>query len=168
MKNTFLFLKVISKLFLITYFFIFSNLALSQEPQSPTPSFAEKMERAKQIVDSANAKQDEAIADVSEPDLTGAGVKLIQNLGILIGILLIGTWAAKKWLIKELPESVRNLKIIDRITIDPRNRLTLVEVSGKQVLVGHGNGNIALLEIGSNEIKNPKSFDVSLVEAIKE
>ena len=156
-------------LILIVLLFV-SAFASAQTEDNASDLAQSKLDKARQIVDSGAANVEmKPAGSVATQDmsLAASATKMMQQLGILIGVLLIGVWALKKWVIKEQPLINRQIKIIDRIAIDQRTRLTLVEVAGENVLVGHSSSDVSMISVGSTK-KEGKDFDISLSEAIKE
>ncbi len=166
---------------LILFILLFACSIASAQPEDNAANVAQnnqaqnnlaqsKLDKARQIVDSGAANVDmKPAADIAKQDmsLASSATKMMQQLGLLIGVLLIGVWALKKWVIKETPLINRQIKIIDRIAIDQRTRLTLVEVSGEKILVGHSSSDVSMISVGTIK-KEGKDFDISLSEAIKE
>lgn len=83
----------------------------------------------------------------------GYGWMLLESLLVLVGVCLLA-WVLLKWLSGlGVGVSGKHVRVLERTPIDPRRALVLVEVGGRTLLLGTGDGAapslIAELEPGS-------------------
>ena len=100
---------------------------------------------------------------LAEQDLTTTGLKMFQGLGLVVGLLLIGAWGYKKYVLKDLPLSSRRIRVLERLMIAPRASLMLVEVENKKILVGTTGQNLSLLDVTNDR----QDFVHTLTEELK-
>ncbi len=92
----------------------------------------------------------------------GYGVLILQTFAVLV---LIGAmaWAFVRFVAPRMGMSTKRsrMKILERLPLEPRRSLYLVEVDGKSILVGVSEGSIRLL-------KEVEAVDVGAVEGGEE
>lgn len=89
-----------------------------------------------------------------KPYSTGTAViRMIQGLGIVAGIFLIGAHYYKKYTLKNAPQFSRKIKILERSSLGGKNGLVLAEVDGQRVLVGMGGDSLSLIKLDSPTVK---------------
>lgn len=94
-------------------------------------------ERAKNAASKAQAGA--AWKAEEQPSLGGAGFKMIQALGLCVGILLIGLHFFKKYNARSMNAGGgRRMRVIERMSIGPKTALVLVELEGKRLLLSVG------------------------------
>lgn len=79
----------------------------------------------------------------AEPSLAGSAAQMVLGLAVVIGLLL-----ASLWLIKRLSAprgAAAGLKVLGAAPVGPRERVVLVEVAGKVLVLGVTSGNISPL-----------------------
>ena len=72
----------------------------------------------------------------------GYGVALLQTL-LSLGAVCLLAWVALRWASKRgfgFGARGQRVKVLERVTLDPRRSLYLVEVAGKVLLLGAGDG----------------------------
>jgi flagellar protein FliO/FliZ len=87
-----------------------------------------------------------AFAAESAGSAVGSVVQMIIGLVIVLGILLGGAWLLRRFV--SLPVTTNSpLKIVTGLSLSPRDRLVVVQVGEKQVLLGLSPGRIATLHV---------------------
>ncbi len=77
--------------------------------------------------------------------MTAAGLRMFWGLLLVLGILLLIYGFAKKRLSPIYTNEKSKIKVLEIRHLMPKKSLCLVEVSGKEYLLGLGNDNITLL-----------------------
>lgn len=89
-----------------------------------------------------------------KPYTTGAAVlRMIQGLGIVAGMFLIGAHYYKKYTFKNAPQFSKKIKILERSSLGGKNGLVLAEVDGQRILVGMGGDSLSLIKLDSPTLK---------------
>ncbi len=87
-----------------------------------------------------------------QTDTLSLGVVILQTFAVLV---LIGAmaWAFVRFVAPRMGMRARSsrMKILERLPLEPRRSLYLVEVDGKSILVGVSEGSIRLLK----EVQSP-------------
>jgi flagellar biosynthetic protein FliO len=76
-----------------------------------------------------------------------AGLQLLKALAILIAVLA-AAFAFRRFVAPRLhlgPRPGRRMRIVERLPLEPRRSLYLVEVDGVPYLIGAGEGSVRLL-----------------------
>lgn len=97
-----------------------------------TPS---KMERTRALV---NEAQVPATKEPSTGDLSSTAWKMLQGLGITLGILCVGLGVAKKFGVAPPAPAKKRIKLLDRVAVSRKSSIILAEVDGRQVLLAVG------------------------------
>lgn len=127
----------------------------------PVPStMEEKMQRTRELVEQGSHPTNQEKIDSF--DAKSSAISVLQSLVLLVGIVFVGAWGYKKYVLKDKVVTNRTLKITERIPIAPKANLLLAEIDGRKVLVGLTSDSIALLELG----KAAKDFAVELEKEI--
>ena len=77
------------------------------------------------------------------PSVAGSAVQMVLGLAVVIGLLL-----ASLWLIKRLSAprgAAAGLKVLGAAPVGPRERVVLVEIAGKVLVLGVTSGNVSAL-----------------------
>lgn len=118
--------------------------------------------RAKAIADimNKNRKEKSATVEVSKPENnTGSmALRMIQGLGIVVGLFIIGAHYYKKYVIKSEPKQTRSIKIVERTPLGSKNALILAEIEGQRVLVGLSAESISLIKLEAPVVKLEESI----------
>jgi|GEM_PF-1419837 len=89
-----------------------------------------------------------------EPYSTGTAVlRMIQGLGIVAGMFLIGAHYYKKFALKNAPQFSRKIKILERSSLGGKRGLVLAEVDGQRILVGMGGNSLSLIKLDAPTVK---------------
>lgn len=86
----------------------------------------------------------EAPAVAIEPEATG--LKVIQALGLCIGVLLIGAWFFRRFWGSGVQYAGRRLKIREKLSVSPRTSLVLVEMDGRPLVLALGSEKVTFCE----------------------
>lgn len=94
-----------------------------------------------------------ALAVSSEiPDTTGALVQTILGLGLIIGILVLGLYLLRRAGLAR-PQAGRLLQVRGSVAVGPRERVVLVEVGERVLVLGVAPGRVnALDSLDVNEL----------------
>lgn len=153
--------KILIVLFLVQIFCAVSS------GQEPLPSAQDKLDKAKAILlqkDQPNAGVPTPSANIAyDESLSASGIKVFENLFALLGIVLIGAWVYKKYILKEHITASKRIRIIEHIPLLTRANLTLVEVGGEKILVAQQQGAISMISLGKKE-----AFDLTLSEELSD
>ncbi len=132
-----------------------------------------KLENIKLMQDKIGAEQVDPSAS-NETDISTNGesnvslVRLFQGMGICIAVFLIGVHIYKKYILKTPLNYERSLKIVERLALNGKSQLCLVEVMNKKILVAVGPDKVSFFQ--ENEVLN--SFgnytDLSMLQGEKE
>jgi flagellar biogenesis protein FliO len=137
----------------LTFFLTVSTLSFAQdEPSIPDAKrVASKLERANELRESQLGKVGMAEGmPRPDEDLGSAAMRMVQSLGVILGLFLIGAWAYKKYILKDtttLPTA--RLRVIERLAVSPRGSIMLSEVEGRRVLVGVTPQAISFLDLST-------------------
>lgn len=101
----------------------------------------------------------------SDPSLLSASLRMIWGLLIVSGILLVIYGLMKKRLSFVQKHSKSRIKIKETCHIMPKKSLCLIEIDGKEFLLGLGTENVSL--ITALDDRNQKSFQDNLSIAEK-
>jgi flagellar biogenesis protein FliO len=80
-------------------------------------------------------------------------LKMIQGLGLVSGLFLIGAHFYKKYTLKDAPQVTKKIKIIERTPLGGKGALILAEVDGQKVLVGMGSDSLSLMKLEAPTVK---------------
>ena len=137
-----------------------------QAAQEDVSSMASKLERTRAIIAQAHtdggtvaSSTSSAPASVDEgPSL----MKLFQAMGLIIALLLVGVWATKKYIIKEIPQSQRTIRILEKVALSQKASLFVAEVGNTKILVGTSGESVSLMRLDDAL----KSQPIRLTEAV--
>lgn len=91
----------------------------------------------------------------------GEILRVLMGLGIVLGLLFAGLWLFKRGTGGSFRLSQHKMRIISSLPLSGRARLLLVEISGKQLLIGVNPHRIALISEfeanGAPEATSPRS-----------
>lgn len=88
---------------------------------------------------------DHALAAATEPSLGSAGLRMLWGLLVVLGLLLVIYGLARKKLSLVHSSKYSKIKIIEMRPLMAKKSLCLVEVAGRQYLLGLGSETITLL-----------------------
>ena len=95
------------------------------------------------------------------PNLVLTSLKSLGVLLLVLALIILAAWAAKKYL-RFLPQGgVRSesIKILAVRALGPKRSVHLIEVEGKKVLLGSSEGGVTLLkelpDMDSEKLENP-------------
>lgn len=95
-------------------------------------------------------------------ELLGPIFKTMLMLAIVLGIAYLTLHKGLGKLIAR-QNLGRRIKVVERVALDPRRALFLVELDGKQLLLGAGEGGVVLIkEMGTGAADKPASFAEAL------
>ncbi len=164
-------MKIVVVLLMLLGFCCVSNITVAEE------QIASKQETTTQ---SSGAMRAQAIADLMgknrleknqgtevkapETDTGSMALKMIQGLGIVAGMFLIGAHFYKKYVIKNVSKPARSIKILERASLGGKSALILAEIEGQRVLVGMGADTVSLMKVESQVVK----LEETIVEGSEE
>ncbi len=94
---------------------------------------------------------EQVCAATAEATFTSAGLRMFWGLLVVLGVLLIIYGFVKKRLSPVYTNTKSKIKILEIRHLMPKKSLCLVEVSGKEYLIGLGNDTITLLSSSAGE-----------------
>jgi flagellar protein FliO/FliZ len=100
-------------------------------------------------------------ADAGLPDFIWAFVKSMLMLGVVLALIYLLLHKGLGRLVART-QSGRRMKMVERITLDPRRALYLVEVDGKDVLFAGSEGGVVPVHVGGEREAPPTSFKTEL------
>lgn len=131
-----------------------SQLLAQSAELIPTPALSSgKMERTREILNNDAQGKIEDLEHKKSP-LPGEGgyvFKMVQALGLCIGVLLVGAFVIRKINPQLVKSASRKIKIIERTAVSPRTALVLAELDGKSILFSVGSERVSLLIDNSNK-----------------
>jgi flagellar biogenesis protein FliO len=80
-------------------------------------------------------------------------LRMIQGLGLVSGLFLIGAHFYKKYTLKDAPQITKKIKILERTPLGGKGALILAEVDGQKVLVGMGSDSLSLMKLEVSTVK---------------
>jgi flagellar protein FliO/FliZ len=87
-----------------------------------------------------------AAETVTTATSAGGVVQMIVGLVIVLGILLGGAWLLRRFV--SLPATANSpLKIVTGLSLSPRDRLVVIQVGERQLLLGLSPGRISTLHV---------------------
>ncbi len=152
---------------IIISLFLFSAASAFADDRSmsDTKRISEKLERTRQLREETPVPTEASSAAkaVQDSEITSSGMRMVQSLGLLVAMVLIGAWAYRKFVLKETVQVSRKIKLIEKIPLSPRASLMLAEIDGTTVLVGLAADAITLMKLD----KPHAPFAVTLEEEYK-
>jgi len=92
------------------------------------------------------ARAQEAAPPLAEADLTGAIVKMLAALALVLAVLVGLYWLLRRFLPGQAPgASGGAMRLIGRLPLGPKKGVALVEVAGRVLVLGLGEQNVTLL-----------------------
>ena len=111
---------------------------------------AQKMEKVQSLLegrgDAARSTPADAWRAQPEAELTGAGWHALKGLGLCLGVFLIGVYFYKRLGLKAAAGGRRRLRIVERMPLQGRVSLLLVELDGEETLLAVGSDHAALIK----------------------
>ncbi|KIX13516.1 flagellar biosynthetic protein FliO [Dethiosulfatarculus sandiegensis] len=93
----------------------------------------------------ALAGQEDAANDLAQGDFSLALLNMVAGLALVLGIMLLLFWAAKRFLPSGFTGGAAGMRIISRLPLGPRKFLALVKVGDKVLVLGVSPDRINLL-----------------------
>ncbi len=112
-----------------------------------------------------------AATKIALPDLTGETVHMLWVLG-----LVLGTIYALSWLLKRTQgrgrSGLRALRSVEALSVGARERVVLIQVGERQMIIGVAPGNVRLLSVLDDPIaapmaKTPPAFSETLQRILR-
>ncbi len=84
----------------------------------------------------------------STPSLLISSLRSFGSLLLIIALIILAAWAAKKYLpyLKQQQGKEEGIKIVAMRALGPKRTVHLIEVEGKKVLIGSTDSGITLLK----------------------
>jgi flagellar biogenesis protein FliO len=148
------------------------SLAQDAPPASDAKHELSKLERANVLREIQLGKG--ALAEPlpsPDQDLTSTALRMFQSLGIILGCFLIGAWAYKKYILKEVGGvSASRIKVLERMSVSTRGTVILSEIDGKKILIGITPQSINFLDLtsGSSQQSTFNSSSPSFIQTLTE
>jgi len=89
-------------------------------------------------------------------------VRLFQGLAFCLGVFFIGIHIYRKYILKSAPVSQRSMRLIERLSLNGKSSLYLVEVEKKKILVAVGAEKLSMIESDQFSDLNNASFAFEL------
>ncbi|MBN8548941.1 MAG: FliO/MopB family protein [Deltaproteobacteria bacterium] len=147
---------------------VFGGAQPTEETSSDTQSAESKLERTRQLFANKEHSADgskpstPAWKTESEGSLVGTGFKMLQGLGICVGLLFVGVHFFKKYNPQNNPRAAgRSMRVLERMPIAPKTSLVLAVVEGRKILMAVGSDRVSFYSQHSQD-ENAASFDNSL------
>jgi len=104
-----------------------------------------------------------APTEVVAPQAIGVGSSFLQIFGsllfVIVTIVVVG-WVASK--LRSLPRrSSAVFRVIDEVALGNKERVVLLEVDGARLVIGVGEGRVALLHRSERSVDHPLPNDVA-------
>jgi flagellar protein FliO/FliZ len=84
-------------------------------------------------------------AESAAPDMGGSVFRLLTGFALVIGLLLATLWLLKKISVPR-GGSGNLVRVVSAAAVGPRERVVLVDVGGKRLVLGVAPGSVALLD----------------------
>jgi flagellar biogenesis protein FliO len=127
---------------------------IAEDAEAGVQSPNNRMANIASIVKDGRSAQGQGNKKRVEPQSTGSiALRMIQGLGLVAGLFLIGAHCYKKYALKDAPQTTRKIKIIERSSMGGKQALVLAEVEGQKVLIGLGGDSLSLIKLDTPEIK---------------
>jgi flagellar protein FliO/FliZ len=83
--------------------------------------------------------------DTAAPDLGGSLLQLVLGFGVILALLFATLWLLKK---VSLPRGASSnmVHVVSAAAVGPRERVVLVDVGGKRLVLGVAPGQVSLLD----------------------
>lgn len=114
-------------------------------------------------------------ADAAAPDVAGSIGQMVFGLAVVIGLLLASLWFIKR--LSATRGALAGLKVLGAVPVGPRERVVLVEIAGKVLVLGVTPSNVCTLHtfaaeelvglIGPGESGRPGDFSGWLKRAME-
>lgn len=93
------------------------------------------------------------------PTASGSFVKMVSSLSIVLGIMLVLAWLARRYILGQTGKSTHDSKLIQVISnqaVGPKQSVSLVKVTDRYMLLGIAEGNVSLIADYGKDLKLPK------------
>jgi flagellar protein FliO/FliZ len=89
-----------------------------------------------------------AVASAREPLTTGGGaLQVLLSLALVLGAILLLGWVARR--LRVLPRGRSGaMRVVDEVALGAKERAVILEVDGARLVLGVGEGRVALLHRG--------------------
>ncbi|HEN46974.1 MAG TPA: flagellar biosynthetic protein FliO [Mizugakiibacter sp.] len=110
-------------------------------------------------------------ANIALPDLTGETVHMLGVLGLVLGTIYALSWMLKRAHGRGRPGS-HALRSVAALSVGARERVVLIQVGERQMLIGVAPGNVRLLRVLDDPIetvtlKTPPAFSEALQRMLR-
>jgi flagellar protein FliO/FliZ len=89
-------------------------------------------------------------AGSTAPVAAGQALQVVLGLAVVLGMIVLAAWAARR-LQAIRPQGNGHIRIIEGLALGTRDKLLLVEIDGRRVLLGLSPGRIATLHSFTGE-----------------
>lgn len=117
-------------------------------PTTQPQTIEEKLEKTRALMEH-NKTTPSQTAPAQQEEASSPLMKMVQSLGLLVGLVLVGAWGYKKLVLKDVPVVSRKMKLLERMSLAPRASLYLAEVEGNKILVGLTADGISMMKLGT-------------------
>ncbi len=100
--------------------------------------------------------------DEEKTSTSQVGFKMLEGLGICLGIFLVGVHFYKRYALKGQAATIRRLQVIEKLPVSSKAAVLLIQAEGKKYLIGVGGERISLLHAEGGE----QGFDKKVLEEI--
>jgi flagellar biogenesis protein FliO len=88
-------------------------------------------------------------AETGEPDKQPGAMRMVQGLGLCIGLFLVGVAIAKRINPKLAVVNEQRMCVRSRLPLTSKTQLVLAEVDGQEVLIAVGQEHVSLMQSAS-------------------
>jgi flagellar protein FliO/FliZ len=116
-------------------------------------------------VPSSFAVAEKATVPVDTVSTSSNVLQVVLGLGVVVGTILVLAWGLKK--VSGIQIGNRRLKVIATLPLSTRERVALIQVGEKQILVGVAPGRVSLLESFDQPVIEPEEDVESFADKLK-
>ena len=116
-------------------------------------------------VPSSFAVAEKATVSVDTVSASSNVLQVVLGLGVVVGTLLVLAWGLKK--VSGIQIGNRRLKVIATLPLSTRERVALIQVGEKQILLGVAPGRVSLLESFDQPVIEPEEDVESFADKLK-
>ncbi len=112
-----------------------------------------------------------AAAKVALPDLSGETIHMLWVLGLVLGSIYALSWLLKRAQGRGRP-GLRALRSVEALSVGARERVVLIQVGERQMVIGVAPGNVRLLSVLDDPVaapmaKTPPAFSATLQRILR-
>ena len=116
-------------------------------------------------VSSSFAVAEKTIVSADTVSASSNVLQVVLGLGVVVGTILVLAWGLKK--VSGIQIGNRQLKVIATLPLSTRERVALIQVGEKQILLGVAPGRVSLLESFDKPVIEPEEDVESFADKLK-